>query len=126
MKYLKAINEYNSDSLIEDLKDISLELDDVGYSADVYKAYDNTIIIGIYIKDSKPGQISNFNSELIDFIIRCNNYMSSNGWHGTYTYSSNGLNKKFYIKGDRLRTGDIQWIDDKWPTFSFLNLKFKQ
>jgi len=38
MRYLKKYNEYNSSSnVIEDIKDILLELQDAGYSVEVYQ-----------------------------------------------------------------------------------------
>jgi hypothetical protein len=112
-------------SIIHDLEDISLELEDIGLSPEVYN-YDDKIEVNIYINNSKTGDTSNFSKELVDVILRYNDYMKSNNWETSYYYRQLGLNKKFYIKGDRLRNEDIKWIDDKWPNFSFINLTFRK
>ena len=132
MKYLKKYKMFENSwvyvpsidkSIIQDLEDISLEIEDIGLSAEVSN-YGDKIEVNIYIKNSKPGDTSNFSKELVDVILRYNDYMKSNNWETSYYYRQSGSNKKFYVKGDRLRNEDIKWIDDKWPNFSFINLTF--
>lgn len=139
MKYLKSINEYNNIEFIDNLEDITLELKDIGFEVDL-KLDTNNITMKIWQKSesirknipslSVINQLatyySNFTNDVTDFIIRLNSYMKSEGWQGQYRLKqTHGTpTEKFYVKGDRLRTQDIQWINDKWPSFVYLTLTF--
>lgn len=132
MKYLKSINEHNNSEFLDGLKDILLELKDIGFEVnlDTSEKKINIMIFesGESLKSKKIYK-SNFTDEVIDSIIRLNDYVKSNdNWYSHYRIKQSGDSRsiKFYVKGDKLRTQDIQWIDDKWPDFSYLELEFKK
>lgn len=131
MKYLKSINEYNNIEILDNLEDISLELKDIGFEVDL-KFDTNNITMKIWQKSesirNNSTYYSNFTNDVTDFIIRLNSYMKSDGWYSEYRLKqTNGTpSEKFYVKGDRLRTQDIQWINDKWPSFVYLTLTFRK
>lgn len=141
MKYLKSINEHNNSEFLDDLKDILFELKDIGFEANLNVTQQSYQIVSgdtekkIHILIFESGESlkskkkykSNFTDEVIDSIIRLNDYVKSKGnWHTNYFIKQLGESSsiKFYVKGDRLRTQDIRWIDDKWPDFSYLELEF--
>lgn len=131
MKYLKSINEYNNIEILDNLEDISLELKDIGFEVKL-EVNNNEVNMKIWqkVESLRNGgtYYSNFTDEVIDSLIRLNSYMKSDGWYSEYRFKqTHGTpSEKFYVKGDRLRTQDIQWINDKWPSFVYLTLTFRK
>lgn len=127
MKHLKNINELNTfnESLapinvIDDLKEILMDLDDIGFSNTI-KSLDGSIIIFISKQDITKEFY--FTDDVKMVIIRVYNYLTELGYYSNLM-KDGGM--KLYVKGDRIRTDTIHWVGDKWPSISYLKLKFNK
>ncbi len=72
MKYLKLFNESQSDSIIDDVEDICVELKDIGFQTGIgipNRFYDKQLC---YLSINRKGQYFDYNevSEVVDRLIR--------------------------------------------------------
>jgi len=87
MKYLKSINEFNeseysnkeTDSLVQTIKDICIELEDEGFSINVSKMLPNSDKIFVRIKWKKYKKRPD-SSNLKDVTSRVRDLMEISGW----------------------------------------------
>ena len=117
MKYLKSykIFESQKEDIIPELRDICLELEDIGFRFHLNKSSDKDIIeFVIYKKDSTKFAFSDEFSEVVDRIYQ---FMRESGWYSHLSYNlGGGIRKKFYIRPDgRMRDQEFSWIDNNWP-----------
>lgn len=117
MKHLKSykIFESNKEDIVSDLRDICLELEDIGFLFNFNQdSNENTIEYIIHKKDSTRFTFSDDVTEAVDRIYQ---YMRELGWYSHLSYNlGGGLRKKFYIRPDgRMRNQDLVWIDTNWP-----------
>ena len=132
MKYINKYKIFESLNYIEDnLKDITLELKDLGYIIDI--KLDNElnlkkIVLKIYTEDSiRRGSRDwfTFTDEVRDTILRIYQYMRELGWYSNLSINSNNKSKKFYIRPDeRMRTEDIIEIESNYPKVSDIQMIF--
>lgn len=137
MKYINKYKIFESLNYIEDnLKDITLELKDLGYIIDI--KFDNElmnldlkqIVLKIYTEDSiRRGSRYwfTFTDEVRDTVLRIYQYMRELGWYSNLSINSNNKSniKKFYIRPDeRMRTEDIIEIESNYPKVSDIQMIF--
>lgn len=135
MKYINKYKIFESLNYIEDnLKDITLELKDLGYIIDI--KFDNEsmnidlkqIVLKIYTEDSiRRGSRDwfTFTDEVRDTVLRIYQYMRELGWYSNLSINSNNKSKKFYIRPDeRMRTEDIIEIESNYPKVSDIQMIF--
>lgn len=135
MKYINKYKIFESLNYIEDnLKDITLELKDLGYIIDI--KFDNEsmnidlkqIVLKIYTEDSIRRESRywfTFTDEVRDTVLRIYQYMRELGWYSNLSINSNNKSKKFYIRPDeRMRTEDIIEIESNYPKVSDIQMIF--
>lgn len=137
MKYINKYKIFESLNYIEDnLKDITLELKDLGYIIDI--KFDNElmnlnlkqIVLKIYKEDSIRRESRDwftFTDEVRDTVLRIYQYMRELGWYSNLSINSNNKSniKKFYIRPDeRMRTEDIIEIESNYPKVSDIQMIF--
>lgn len=137
MKYINKYKIFESLNYIEDnLKDITLELKDLGYIIDI--KFDNElmnlnlkqIVLKIYTEDSIRRESRDwftFTDEVRDTVLRIYQYMRELGWYSNLSINSNNKSniKKFYIRPDeRMRTEDIIEIESNYPKVSDIQMIF--
>lgn len=135
MKYINKYKIFESLNYIEDnLKDITLELKDLGYIIDI--KFDNEsmnidlkqIVLKIYTEDSiRRGSRYwfTFTDEVRETVLRIYQYMRELGWYSNLSINSNNKSKKFYIRPDeRMRTEDIIEIESNYPKVSDIQMIF--
>lgn len=119
MKYLKTFESLNEESLILDLKDMALELNDSGFNIAVYNdPIANTGNILVKIVHSKNFTMS---SSVKEFIFRITDYMKENG----YKFESHSNFGKLHLVEDGriiLTSGEAR---EKYPSFTMINITFK-
>lgn len=129
MKYLKSYKLFENSEftshidkdIIHTLKDISTELEDIGFFISISISYSPTEpVTSINIKILKrEGGYFNFTEDISECLLRIYQYMRELGWYSKLKYNRSSitkLQKKFYIRpDDRMIDEDIAWIDDKWP-----------
>lgn len=130
MKYINKYKIFESLNYIEDnLKDITLELKDLGYIIDI-KFDLKQIVLKIYTEDSiRRGSRYwfTFTDEVRDTVLRIYQYMRELGWYSNLSINSNNKSniKKFYIRPDeRMRTEDIIEIESNYPKVSDIQMIF--
>lgn len=122
MKYLKDLEEFKSNKdVIYDIEDMLKEIEDIGFETYLNKS-DPTDIYKLTIR--KNNKVFNIVEELKELIIRLYNFLSSEKFFTNMEYFD-GERKKFYVRGDSLRTPDIPSImNSKWPTIYDIEINF--
>lgn len=75
MKYLKFFEDLHEDSIIQDLKDILLDLEDIGLRVSVSKYKES-----IYVKISNSDGTFKMSQDIFDVLHRISDYIISNGY----------------------------------------------
>ena len=112
--------EENVNEIILNIKDILIELSDLGHSVNVrpiYNPHINIINIEIIINFRKP---ININNELHNDLVSLQLFLNKKGYLG-YTFKYKDINKwnRFYIYDDdrKLRNGDIHKMERWLPVY---------
>jgi hypothetical protein len=117
MKHLKSYKIFESkEDIVSNLRDICLELEDIGFKFHLNKDSDeNTIEYIIHKEDSTRFK---FSEDVIEVVDRIYQYMRELGWYSHLSYSLGGsIRKKFYIRPDgRMRNQDLLWMNENWPS----------
>lgn len=121
MKHLKSykIFESNKEDIISNLRDICLELEDIGFKFHLNKdSVENIIEFVIYNEDKYPSNKFKFTDDLSEVLNRIYQYMRELGWYSHLWYNLGGsIRKKFYIRPDgRMRNQDLLWMNENWPS----------
>ena len=106
MRYLKRFNESNTDDVIENVKDILLPINDVGYDVGVDK-YDSKLIIRVVLWTDEPLLITD---EVKEEFMRMKDYLQSEGYNSIearYYYIKSGQNAKPF--DDFINSIDIEY-----------------
>ena len=120
MKYLKRFNESNTDDVIENVKDILLPINDMGYDISVnhyiINGDTNQLIIRVVTYVDKPLLITD---EVKEEFIRMKDYLESEGYNSIEAqYYTRDFNNKYVKEFD-------QFIDVfDWYTLPIVNLLF--
>jgi len=125
MKHLKGINESTHKdlkSILMDLDDILMDLDDIGFKNKISNPIERENSIIIFISKQNISEEFTFTDEVMMVFLRLYNYLYDSGFKYTYLLTDGG--KKLYVKGQKIRTSDIIWVDDKWPRMNYLKLTF--
>ena len=120
MRYLKRFNESHTDDIIENVKDILLPINDMGYDISV-KHYiingdTNQLIIRVVTYVDKPLSITD---EVKEEFIRMKDYLNSEGYNSIEAqYYTRDFNNKYVKEFD-------QFIDVfNWYELPIVNLLF--
>jgi len=121
MKHLKSykIFESNKEDIVSNLRDICLELEDIGFKFHLNKdSEENIIEFVIYSEDKHPSNKFTFTDDLSEVVDRIYQFMRELGWYSHLWYNLGGsIKKKFYIRPDgRMRNQDFAWMDENWPS----------
>jgi hypothetical protein len=115
MRYLKLFEDLNSDTFILDLRDILLDLKDIGFNTSVYKPYmDNTIKIDI---NNRGGNFK-MSQDLIDALFRISNYVIDNGYKCDILSNLGRL----YIMNDRVVSASGVISKNGYHSFTVINI----
>ena len=120
MKYLKRFNESHTDDIIENVKDILLPINDMGYDISVnhyiINGDTNQLIIRVVTYVDKPLLITD---EVKEEFIRMKDYLESEGYNSIEAqYYTRDFNNKYVKEFD-------QFIDVfNWYEGSIVNLLF--
>lgn len=125
MKYLKTFESLYENPLVIELKDMALELTDMGFNVQIFKdkdtipgpeANDNILIIITY-----KGNFT-MNTDVKEFLFRVIGYMKDNG----YVYdSSSNMGRLYFVEDGRiiLSCGESR---ERYPSFRMIKILFKK
>jgi len=120
MRYLKTFESLNEESILLDLKDMALELNDLGFNIDVYNdTIANTGNILVKIVHSRNFTMGPL---LKEFIFRITDYMKENG----YKFESHSNFGRLHLVEDGriiLTSGEAR---ERYPSFTMINITFKK
>lgn len=120
MKYLKTFESLNEESILLDLKDMALELNDLGFNIAVYNdTITNTGNILVKIVHSKNFTMT---PSVKEFIFRITDYMKENG----YGFDSHSNFGRLHLVEDGriiLTSGEAR---ERYPLFTMINITFKK
>lgn len=124
MKYLKKFESLYELPVILDLKDMALELIDMGWNIQIFK--DNPKQIGSDVEFDVRVIIKYKNKftmkdELKDFIFRALGYMKENG----YEFETNSNMGRLNFVTDRIIIS-IGEVRSNYPSFTMINILFKK
>lgn len=132
MKHLKSYKIFEKSEfpshidsdIIYTLKDISIDLEDIGFFVSISYSPITEPVTSINIKIQKrEGGYFNFTEDVSESLLRIYQYMRELGWYSKLKYNKSSIQKKFYIRpDDRMRDEDIAWIDDRWPGVSSIEM----
>ena len=125
MKHLKTFESLYESPLVIELKDMALELTDMGFNVQIFKdkdtipgpeANDNILIIITY-----KGNFT-MNTDVKEFLFRVIGYMKDNG----YVYdSSSNMGRLYFVEDGRiiLSCGEAR---ERYPSFTMIKILFKK
>jgi hypothetical protein len=130
MKYLKTFESLYESPLVLELKDMSLELTDVGFNIQIFKDGPHLLNIGQNDKDDDSNiriiiiNRNNFTmkTDVKDFLFRAIGYMKDNG----YGYDSHSNFGKLHFTEDGriiISSGEAR---ERYPSFTMINILFKK
>ena len=134
MKYLKTFESLYENPLVIELKDMALELTDMGFNVQIFKdkdtipgpeADDNILIIITYIPRAFAWVQGNFTmkTDVKEFLFRAIGYMKDNG----YGYDTHSNFARLYFTEDDgriiLSSGEAR---ERYPSFTMINILFKK
>jgi len=130
MRYLKTFESLYEIPLVLELKDMALELTDIGYNIQIFKDGPHLLNIGHDAKDDDSNiriiinNRNNFtmNTDVKDFLFRAIGYMKENG----YKYDTHSNFGRLHLTEDGriiLTSGEAR---EKYPTFTMINILFKK
>lgn len=131
MKHLKSFKLFESEDFLpiegtktwNDLNDILLELEDIGYSTEVTDMSNkDEYVIGIQIckRDSRGVSSFKITSDIKDVLFRLRDFMSE--WKMLINSNRNYL----YLTGDGRVIGSFGNPNTNWPTFTKLDIIFSK
>ena len=124
MKYLKTFESLYESLLIIELKDMALELTDVGFKVEIFKDDTNTTNnIVVIITHTNNFTIK---TDVKEFLFRATNYMKDKGYeHDTHSnwgslfLTEDGIRHKIIIP-------KLFEITEDFPLFTMINILFKK
>lgn len=124
MKYLKTFESLYESPLIIELKDMALELTDVGFKVEIFKDGTNTTNnIIVIITHTNNFTIK---TDVKEFLFRATNYMKDKGYeHDTHSnwgslfLTEDGIRHKIIIP-------KLFEITEDFPLFTMINILFKK
>jgi hypothetical protein len=126
MKYLKKIFESSDEeSIVLDLKDMSLDLNDSGFNIEVFEdtAFNTgNIVVKIVHNKRSFREYFKMTPLLKEFIFRITDYMKDNG----YEYDTHSNYGRLYLTNDDriiLSSGEVR---ENRPPFTMINITFKK
>jgi len=137
MKYLKTFESLYESPLVIELKDMSLELTDMGFNVQIFKDGPHLLNVGQDAKNDDDNiriiiiKRDNFTmtTDVKDFLFRSIVYMKDNGY-GYDTHSNNG---RLHLTEDgRIILSSIYSLGssgearEKYPSFTMINILFKK
>lgn len=130
MKYLKTFESLYESPLVLELKDMALELTDIGFNIQIFKDGPHLLNIGQDAKDDDSNiriiiiNRNNFTmkTDVKEFLFRAIGYMKDNG----YGYDSHSNFGRLHFTEDGrviISSGEAR---EKYPTFTMINILFKK
>ena len=124
MKYLKTFESLYESPLIIELKDMALELTDVGFKVEVFKDGTNTTNnIIVIITHTNNFTIK---SDVKEFLFRATGYMKDKGYEHD-THSNWG---SLFLTEDEIRhkiiIPKLFTVTEDFPIFTMINILFKK
>ena len=124
MKYLKTFESLYESPLIIELKDMALELTDVGFKVEVFKDGTNTTNnIIVIITHTNNFTIK---SDVKEFLFRSTGYMKDKGYEHD-THSNWG---SLFLTEDEIRhkiiIPKLFTVTEDFPIFTMINILFKK
>lgn len=121
MKHLKTFESLYEVTQIVELKEMALELTDMGYNVQIFKdrqETDNSVRVIITHRDDFT-----MKSDVKDFLFRAIGYMEENGFN--FDTHSNYGRLHFSEDGSRiiLSSGEAR---ERYPSFTIINILFKK
>jgi len=124
MKYLKTFESLYESPLIIELKDMALELTDVGFKVEIFKDGTNTTNnIIVIITHTNNFTIK---TDVKEFLFRATNYMKDKGYEhdahsnwGSLFLTEDGIRHKIIIP-------KLFEITEDFPLFTMINILFKK
>ena len=124
MKYLKTFESLYESLLIIELKDMALELTDVGFKVEIFKDGTNTTNnIVVIITHTNNFTIK---TDVKEFLFRATNYMKDKGYeHDTHSnwgslfLTEDGIRHKIIIP-------KLFEITEDFPLFTMINILFRK
>ncbi len=125
MKHLKTFESLYENPLVIELKDMALELTDMGFNVQIFKdkdtipgpeADDNILIIITY-----KGNFT-MKTDVKEFLFRSIGYMKDNG----YVYDSHSnMGRLYFVEDGRiiLSSGEAR---ERYPSFTMIKILFKK
>jgi hypothetical protein len=119
MRYLKTFESLGEESLILDLKDMALELIDLGFNIQISRGYKNDDGIRIIITHKDKFTMK---TDVKEFLFRSIGYMEDNGYKYD-THSNYG--RLYFIEDGRIiiSSGEAR---ERYPRFTMINITFKK
>jgi len=120
MKYLKTYESIYESPYVIELKEMALELTDMGYNVQIFKdrqETDNNVRVIITHRDDFT-----MKSDVKDFLFRAIGYMEENGFNFD-THSNYG--RLYFVTDGRiiLSSGEAR---ERYPSFKMINILFKK
>lgn len=130
MRYLKTFESLYESPLVIELKDMALELTDMGFNVQIFKDGPHLLNVGQDAKNDDDNiriiliNRNNFTmkTDVKDFLFRSIGYMKDNGY-GYDTHSNNG--RLHFTEDGRiiLSSGEAR---ERYPSFTMINILFKK
>lgn len=130
MKHLKTFESLYESPLVIELKDMALELTDMGFNIQIFKDGPHLLNVGQDAKNDDDNiriiiiKRDNFTmkTDVKEFLFRAIGYMEENGYHFD-THSNNG--KLYFVTDGRiiLSSGEAR---ERYPSFTMINILFKK
>ena len=120
MKHLKTFESLYENPLVIELKDMALELTDMGYNVQIFKdkqEIDDNIRVII-----THGDKFTMKNDVKEFLFRVIGYMKDNG----YKYDTHSNYGRLYFTEDGrviLSSGEAR---ENYPSFTMINILFKK
>ena len=120
MKYLKKFESLYENPLVIELKDMALELTDMGYNVQIFKdqqiSNDNIRVIITH-----KGNFT-MKTDVKEFLFRTIGYMEDNGYKYD-THSNYG--KLYFVEDGRIIISGGE-ARERYPSFTMINILFKK
>jgi len=119
MRHLKTFESLGEESIILDLKDMALELNDSGFNIQISREYKNDDGIRIIITHKDKFTM---NTDVKEFLFRAIGYMEDNGYKYD-THSNYG--RLYFVEDGRIiiSSGEAR---ERYPRFTGMNITFKK
>ena len=118
MKHLKTFESLYENPLVIELKDMALELSDMGYNVQIHR--DEIDNIRVIIKHTNNYSFT-MKSDVKEFLFRSIDYMKGNG----YVYDTHSNYGRLYFTEDNriiISGGEAR---ERYPSFTMIDILFK-